>query len=133
MVLEKYRDTIFRCLKMYYPYITKEDAFPIINYSINKRYKESQVRIENSYNKEKSNMTLLALTDYIMQRKPILTSNGVMFKKHAEGINPLAMVVQQFLDARSKHKKMMFEFPKGSEQFERYNLLQSLISRALIW
>ena len=126
MVLEKYKDTISRCIRLYYPYLTKEELSPMIDYSINKRYKESPVRVENSYNKETYNTTLLVLTDYIMQREPILTSNGVMFKKHSEEPNPIAIVVQQFLDARSIHKKQMFQFPKGSEMFEKYNLYQQL-------
>ena len=70
--------------------------------------------------------TLLQLADYINSREPIVTSFGTMFSKHGTVPNPLAIVVQQFLDARSIHKKQMFKYPKGSEMFEKYNLLQSL-------
>ena len=49
-----------------------------------------------------------------------------MFKHHGEVPNPLVEVVFQFLSNRSKHKNLMFTFPKGSEDFEKYNLLQSL-------
>lgn len=125
-VLNKYKDTLTRYIKLWYPTITSEELSEIINYSIKKRYKEYPITIDNSYNKETSNMTLLALTDYIMKREPILTSNGVMFKKHCEGPNPLTVVIQQFLDTRKAHKKQMFQFPKGTEQFEKYNLLQQL-------
>ena len=113
MVLEKYKDTLMSVIQLYYP-VSKEELSPVIDYSINKRYKESPVTIENSYNKETTNTTLLALTDWIMSKEPILTANGVMFS------------------ARGIHKKQMFQFPKGSEEFERYNLLQALKSRALI-
>ena len=126
MILEKYKDTLIKIVQLYYPATSREELSPIVDYSINKRYKETPVRIENSYNKEIENTTLLALTDYIMSREPILTINGVMFKKHSEVPNPLAVVVQQFLDARSIHKKQMFQFPRGSEEFEKYNLMQSL-------
>ncbi len=125
MVLEKYKDTLMSVIQLYYP-VSKEELSPVIDYSINKRYKESPVSIENSYTKETSNTTLLALTDWIMSKEPILTANGVMFSKHADAPNPIGIVVQQFLDARGIHKKQMFQFPKGSEEFERYNLLQQL-------
>lgn len=134
MVLEKYKETLINTIQLYYP-VSREELSPIVDYSINKRYKESPVIIENSYTKESdNNFTLLALTDWIMSKEPIITANGVMFKKHSEVPNPLAIVIQQFLDARSMHKKQMFKFPKGTEDFEKYNLMQSLtkMSRALI-
>ena len=71
-------------------------------------------------------MTLLELTDYINSREPIVTAHGVMFRKHGEVPNPLSKVIQKFLDKRGEDKKMMFKFPKGSEEFEKYNLLQQL-------
>ena len=49
-----------------------------------------------------------------------------MFKHHGEVPNPLVEVVFQFLSNRSEYKNLMFTFPKGSEDFEKYNLLQSL-------
>jgi len=125
MILEEYKDTLINIVQMYYP-ASREELSQVVDYSINKRYKEVPIRVENSYNKEVENTTLLALTDYIISREPILTANGVMFKKHADVPNPLTAVIQQFLDARSIHKKQMFQFPKGSEDFEKYNLMQSL-------
>ena len=110
---------------MYTP-ISKEELSPIIDYSIHKRYKEYPCSIENNYTNENFNMTILQLTDWIMRREPIVTSAGTMFKKRADTPNPMATVIQQFLDARSIHKKEMFKYPKGSEEFEHYNLLQQL-------
>ena len=71
-------------------------------------------------------MTLLDLTDYINTREPIVTAYGTMFRKHGEVPNPMGKVIQGFLDLRDVHKKKMFTFPKGSEDFEKYNLLQTL-------
>lgn len=125
--LRQYKDTMKRVVRLYYPNASDQELEPAINYSINKRYKEYDVKIENNYNKRETNMTLLELTDYINSREPIVTAAGVMFKRHGTVPNPMAKVIQGFLDARSEHKKMMFKFPKGSEEYEKYNLLQSLI------
>lgn len=124
--IRKYKDTMKRCIMMYYKEIDPRELEPILNYSINKRYKQTNAKVENSYTKKTADMTLLAVSDYIISREPIVTAFGTMFRKHSDVPNPMASVVQSFLDNRSKHKKMMFKYPKGSEQFEKYNLLQSL-------
>lgn len=115
---------------MYYP-ASKQELDPIVDYSINKRLKDTTVTIQDTYrnrddrSKDKR-ISLLKLADWIDKRKPIVTAHGTLFKNHGDTPNPLAQVVQEFLDARAEHKKMMFRFPKGSEEFEKYNLFQSL-------
>jgi hypothetical protein len=111
---------------MYYPEIDSRELEPILDYSIQKRYNQFNAQVSNSYTNKTANMTLLAISDYIASREPIVTAFGTMFRKHADVPNPMAVVIQSFLDNRSKHKKEMFKYPKGSEQFEKYNLLQSL-------
>lgn len=122
----KYKDSMRKCMKLYYPESKTRDIEAALNYSINKRYHESNASVVNSYTHKKADMTLLAVSDYIASKEPIVTAFGTMFKKHADVPNPMATVVQSFLDKRSEDKKMMFKFPKGSEDFEKYNLLQQL-------
>lgn len=125
IAIEQYKDRMSDIIRLIIP-ISKEELDPILDYSINKRYKEYHVSIENSYTKRKTDMTLLMLTDYIISREPIVTAYGTMFKKHGTVPNPMAVVIQQFLDKRSEDKKKMFKYPKGSEMFEKYNLAQQL-------
>ena len=123
--LSKYRETMADVLQLYMS-ADREELYQVIDYSINKRYHESRCKVENTYTNKSYNMTLLKMADYIMSKEPIVTAHGTMFKKHADVPNPMAAVIQQFLDLRSEHKKEMFKFPKGSEDFEKYNLLQQL-------
>lgn len=124
--IKQYKNKMCHFTKMLYPSMDERDIDAALNYSIQKRYHETPVQVDNSYTHKVTDSTLLAISDYITQREPIVTAFGTMFKKHAEVPNPMAVVVQSFLDNRSKHKKMMFKYPRGSEQFEKYNLLQSL-------
>lgn len=125
--IKKYKETMTDCIRMYYSEMDPREIDRVLNYSIQKRYKPANGRIENSYNKRHiDNMTLLDISDYIVSREPIVTAFGTMFMKHETVPNPLAKVVQSFLDKRSEDKKMMFKYPKGSENFEKYNLLQQL-------
>lgn len=123
--LSKYKETMADVIQLYMP-ANRDELYSAIDYSINKRYYNSNCKVENTYTNKTHNMTLLKMADYIMSKEPIVTAHGTMFKKHADVPNPMAEVIQQFLDLRSVHKKEMFKFPKGSEDFEKYNLLQQL-------
>ena len=125
MILEQYKDTMSRIIQMYYP-ISKDELEPILDWSISKRYKEHKCEVVNTYTNQKSYQTLLAIADYIASKEPIVTSYGTMFKKHGTVKNPIAIVTEQFLSERDTYKKEMFKWPKGSEDFEKFNLLQSL-------
>lgn len=142
--LSKYKETIADCVGLYYNRVPREDIYKAIDYSIAKRFKDSNAKIVNSYKRQRvtvenehgervpgfqdatQNITLLKLSDYIMSREPIVTPYGTLFRHHGTISNPLMDTVQSFLDLRSKHKKQMFQYSKGSEDFEKYNLLQSL-------
>ena len=127
MIIEKYKDTMTRIIQLYYPFISKEELSPILDYSIQKRYRENtNVEVVNTYKNTTNRLTLLAVAEYIASKEPIVTSYGTMFKKKGTIPNPLTVVVEQFLNARGIHKKEMFKYPKGSEEFEHYNLLQQL-------
>ena len=125
-VLLQYRDTMTRIINSKYPLMNKEDIERAVEYSIQKRFKDFDLKIQNRYNEKIANMTALEILDYIKNREPIITSYGTMFKRHETVPNPMAKVIQSFLDLRKQYKKEMFKYPKGSEQFEKYNLLQAL-------
>lgn len=135
--IKSYKDKMSRLLYLYNPNIDLSELNNIIDYSINKRLYNAPAGISNSYKryidpetKQYKDLfhefTLLQIADYIKQREPIVTAHGVLFRKHAEVPNPLADTIQSFLDLRGIHKKEMFKYLKGSETFEKYNLLQSL-------
>lgn len=124
--LEKYKHTMAECLRLYYPDMSSRDLDTLIDYSIKKRYKQHNATLTNTYMNREADFTLLQIADYIARREPILTAYGTMFKHHGDEPNPLANVVDSFLSLRKIHKKEMFKYARGSELFERYNLLQQL-------
>lgn len=125
--LQKYKDTMMEYIQMYYPDEDRVVLSNAIDYSIRKRmHNASNIKVINSYTKENTDWKLLDLADWIATREPIVTSHGTMFKKHEEVPNPLTKVWQLFLDKRTEDKDIMKSYPKGSEQYEKYNLFQQL-------
>lgn len=125
-ILVQYRDTMTRILNSKYPLMNKNDIERAVEFSIQKRFKDFNLSIQNKYIGKTVDMTALAMLDYIRNREPIITSYGTMFRKHDTVPNPMGKVIQSFLDLRKSQKKEMFKYPKGSEMFERWNLLQNL-------
>lgn len=108
------------------PFNVLNDA---IDYSIQKRFKDNQVEIDNNYKKKKVQMSLLDTCDYIENKKPIIAASGVLFQRPENSTNLLYKVIDEFIDTRKVAKKTMFKYPKGSDEFTYWNLQQLLAKR----
>lgn len=95
-----------------------------IKYSINKRYKQIPVKLHNSYNETISDTEVLKLANELLQKGAIMTTQGVLFSRHGAVKNPFYNFIQYLLDKRDDAKKEMKKYPKGSELYQKYNLLQ---------
>lgn len=125
-IIDLYKKDMTDILKLIYPSLTREYIDNVLDYSIKKRYNEVTAHLNNSYTKTKQDMNLFKLTNWILKKEPIMTAYGVLFKKHADTENPLIDMIAMFMNNREIHKKEMFKYPKNSELFEKYNLLQLL-------
>ena len=125
-IINKYKESVLQMVHLSYPELSSREILDAIDYSIIKRMKNHDVILENNYKNKEINSTLIDITEFILEQEPIITANGVLYKKKSEAINPIANLMQRFLSQRKIYKKEMFKNSKGSEQFEKYNLLQLL-------
>lgn len=125
-LVQEYENIMVDGLKHSFPLLNECELREAIKYSITNRMQNKPAYIENNYTKKKINGTVLDVLNYIEHLEPIITSSGVLFKKHKEADNPLSKMIMGFINQRSIYKDTMFKYPKGSEIFERYNLLQIL-------
>lgn len=121
---KRYFDTLERIVHVQFPTLSLEEIHEIVKYSAEKRYREEYCTIDNNYTNKKIDLSLTDLTNYIMDREPIITAWGVLWKRKGTVENPLSNMIKKFMEARGILKKEMFKHPKGSEEFEKYNLLQ---------
>lgn len=128
ITLQEYKEQMIRMLRLLYPNMSYEQLAPAVDFSINKREYNAQVKLDNNYKKVSVDLTLRDVSDYVKIKKPIMSSFGLLFKRHDPNGNhtPFYNMIETFIQNRSKFKNKMFEYPKGSEEFQKYNLLQLL-------
>lgn len=125
-ITKKYKETMYRMTHLVFPDMTISQMDRAMNWSLNKRATDSYLKISNNYTNTESDMSIRAMTNYILEKEPICTSWGVLFKKHGTCVNLLTDLMKTFMDQRGIHKAEMFKYPKGTEEFQRYFLLQLL-------
>lgn len=126
-IVTRYKNIMINMLHFNFPLLTEEELATAIDYSISNHFKDKEISLSNNYKNISMNSTLSSFINYLASREPIVTSAGVIFNKHSnDAPNPIYDLIQGFIDDRAKAKKEMFKYPKGSEDFEKYNLMQLL-------
>lgn len=123
-IFNKYKESLKRNMKILIPELGDSELDRAIDWSMNRRIKNNLVIIDDNYHNKITESNLIKLYEYIQERKPILTSYGCLFSRHGERPNPLYEMIQEFADRRNNFKKKMLQYPKGSEEYNRYNLNQ---------
>ena len=125
-VIRRYKEFFHEMIGFNYPNLSHQELDDVLDWSINKRIYNAPLELNDSYKDRKMDSSVLEWLEYFYAQEPIITPNGVMFKKHAEEINPVNKMIQGFLKTRKKYKKLMFQYSRGDEMFNKYNLLQLL-------
>lgn len=124
--ISEYKQVMIDGLKHSLPGLTVSQLSEAIDYIIADTIYNGKVVLDNNYEKTKLSGDVLSILKYIQKLEPIMTSSGVLFKKHKDSKNPLNQMIQSFLIKRKAYKKEMFKHPKGHYLFSRYNLFQLL-------
>lgn len=128
-VIKKYKEEMTTLLRMQFPTLTIDEIQFFIEDAIERKFNNPDVRIDNNYKDIVVDLQLTDLVNKIETDKPILVPNGCLFKQHEEGFTPFYRLLESYVTKRKAYKKKMFEYPKGSDEFNKYNLLQLLAKR----
>ena len=124
--IKNYKEMMAKNIHSSFPYLSDEELDEAITWAIINNYDNPSATLNNNYTKQVVSGTVVDILGYIDRMQPIITSSGVLYKRHKEIENPLSSVIQNFLAKRKVYKDKMKEFPRGSQMFEKYNLLQQL-------
>ena len=125
-VIQTYREVMIENLQSSFTGLNHDEITNAVDWAISNNFTNHPAKLDNNYTKQAINGTVLDILSYIQRLEPILTASGVLYKKHKEADNPLSKMVMGFIKQRKIYKKQMFKYPRGSYEFEKYNLLQLL-------
>lgn len=112
--IKKYKKEMVETMLQTNPSWNKKDIEKNIDRMIKDRFQNPTVILDNNYTGEKKETSLLAVFDWIIERKPIIAGNGTFYKNQNEAINPIAQMLDNFLITRKALKKEMFKIEDTS-------------------
>ena len=102
-VVQEYIDVMVDGLKHSFPKLYEEELRAAIEWSVLKRQYNGPASIDNNYTHKRLDGTVLDVIQYIEKLEPIITSSGVLFKKHKEVDNPLSRMIMGFIRKRKEY------------------------------
>lgn len=125
-IVKQYKSVMLEGLASQFPYLNLNELNEAIEWAVLNNYCDHDGSINNNYSNQTINGTMIDILHYIQRLEPIITSSGVLYKKHKEADNPLSRMIMGFLKQRSEYKTEMKHHDKGTPEYEKYNLLQLL-------
>ena len=106
--IKKYKKSMIKIMNRINPKWDKDVVEPVLDKMIDKNVRDPEVTLHNNYTNEMKQTKLLSVFDWALERKPIIAGNGTFYKNQHEAINPIARMLEGFLNKRKKIKKEMF-------------------------
>lgn len=129
-MVEFYKEDMREILIRLMPKLDLNEINEAMDYAISQSYEAGKkkwghtVKVHNNHTKRIAQMDFLQLSNDLLTHKPIITTQGVLFKRHGSMKNPFYNFIQYLLDKRDEAKKEMKKYPKGSEMYNKWNLKQ---------
>ena len=85
VLLNNYKHTMYTIVSRVCPELDMMDILNGIEYSMNKKFINHDITIKNNYLKAQANTDFVTLSDKLLKQKAIMTTQGVLFKRHGTG------------------------------------------------
>ena len=129
IAVSKYREQAKKNLMINFPTLTEGEVDTALDIILSNAYTKRECTLHNNYTEETAETDVAGISNYIYEKTPIMVANGCLFKQYTKELTPMYKLITSFTDNRSKFKKEMFKYEKGTEKFNKYNMLQMLAKR----
>lgn len=123
-VLERYQDRIIDMYCKAHPNFDRSMVASKVIEFTNGRMKNIPCELHNNITHDRVQTTMLDTFVWIENRQPIITGNGTFFKQHEEYLAPTVKMLEKLQANRKKKKKEMYQFPKGTVEYNNANVGQ---------
>lgn len=103
-----YIKKVTKITKRTHPDISEDEVEDILKRLIKEQGQDPVVTLDNNYTGERRETTLTAVLNWILGEEPIIAGNGTFYKNQHKAMNPIAMMLKNFLGNRKKFKKMLY-------------------------
>jgi hypothetical protein len=116
-------------LKLVYPDKDEQELTEFLNKKINKTFKDHECLIHNNHQDKQAKSSLLQLTEFIHDVKPIIGGQGVLYKNQYQSPNPSAGMLEDVMNRRDAIKKERKKCAEGSYEWLMKDIGQDNMKR----
>jgi len=120
---QNYMNRMVETIKRINPQYNDEQIIKVVNRLI-KSQGQNPVAILQSDIREDITSNLLDVFEYIDNKRPIVSGNGVLFKRHDQELAPTVTMMIDLKNRRKFEKKEMFKYSPDSPEYRMWNQRQ---------
>ena len=118
--LEDWKNQQYNCLSKMYPTLSKQQIMKVLDNDISTNFKDPDTIIHNDYMDDRELRQKLTLVyRFAKERKPILAGNGTLFYNQDIISSPIADLIDDRIDTRTKYKNQMKATQKEMDNYEK--------------
>ena len=129
--IEKWKAENIAKIKLIHPNIDEDKLNDYLDKIIDKNFKDHECVIHNNHKDITAKTSLLQLTQFLNDTKPIIAGNGTLYKNQFDAYNPSREMLLDYKTTRARLKKERRKFPEDSYQYMVRDIGQDNVKRLM--
>lgn len=107
-----------------YPQLSEEQINKFLDKVITERLKNPIATMHNNYVGKDFGVDLLKVIDWIHDTKPIVAGFGVFYRNQDEVVNPMRVMIENFIAKRKEYKGLLEVYGEGTYEYDTADRMQ---------
>jgi paraquat-inducible protein B len=129
--IEKWKEETKKKIRLVRPDIPEEKLDELLEKKIDERFKDHKCQVHNNHKDKTAETSLLQLTQFLEDTKPIIAGNGTLYKNQYDAYNPNRQMLLDYKTTRTRLKKERKQFDERSYQFMVRDIGQDNVKRLM--